>query len=98
MFDFTIYALQVCFSFLPTYELHIRLSSRKRKKHNIFIALVRIHKYHIYWHTWECHTKKSLSFILKTYKNSKTVVKQRNLTQVKVKKPHGWSNMSKFKS
>ena len=30
-FDFTIYVLQVCSSFLPTYELHISLSSRKRK-------------------------------------------------------------------
>jgi hypothetical protein len=48
LFDFTIYALQVCSSFLPTYELHISRSSRKRKRHNIFIALVRIHKYHIY--------------------------------------------------
>jgi hypothetical protein len=47
LFDFTIYALQVGSSFLPTYELHISLSSRKRKRHNIIIALVRIHKYHI---------------------------------------------------
>ena len=30
-FDFTIYALQVCSSFVPTYELHISLSGRKRK-------------------------------------------------------------------
>ena len=77
LFDFTIYALQVCSSFLPTYELHINLSGRKRKRHNIFIALVRIHKYHIYWETWECHTMESLSFILKTYKNSRIMVEQR---------------------
>ena len=77
LFDFTIYALQVCPSFLPTYELHISLSGRKRKRHHIFIALVRIHKYHIYWETWECHTIESLSFILKTYKNSRTMVEQR---------------------
>ena len=76
-FDFTIYALQVCSGFLLTYKLHISLSRRKRKRHNIFIALVRIHKYHIYWETWECHTKESLSFILKTYKNSGTMVEQR---------------------
>jgi hypothetical protein len=38
-FDFTIYALQVCSSFLPTYELHISLSCRKRKKgHNLIIV------------------------------------------------------------
>ena len=69
-FDFTIYALQVCPSFLTTYELHISLSCRKGK-------LVRIHKYYIYWHTWECHTMESLSFILKTYKNSRIMVEQR---------------------
>jgi hypothetical protein len=77
LFDFTIYALQVSPSFLPTYKLHISLSDRKRKRHNIIIALVRIHKYHIYWETWECRTKESLSFILKTYKNSRTMVEQR---------------------
>ena len=77
LFDFIIYALQVCPSFLPTYELHISLSSRKRKRHNIIIALVRIHKYHIYWETWECRTMEFLSFILKTYKNFVTMVDQR---------------------
>ena len=30
LFDFTIYALQVCSSFLPTYELHKSFSGRKR--------------------------------------------------------------------
>jgi hypothetical protein len=37
-FNFTIYALQVCSSFLPTYELHISLNYRKRKGHNIITA------------------------------------------------------------
>jgi hypothetical protein len=32
LFDFTIHALQVCSSFLPTHELHISLSCRKRKR------------------------------------------------------------------
>ena len=77
LFDFTIYVLQVCPSFLPTYELHISLSGRKRKRHNTFIALVRIHKYHIYWETWECHIMESLSFILKIYTNSGMMVEQR---------------------
>ena len=77
LFDFTIYALQVCSSFLPTYELHINLSGRKRKRHNMFITLVRIHKYHIYWEIWECHTMEALIFILKTYKNSRIIVDQR---------------------
>ena len=77
LFDFTIYALQVCFSFLPTYELYTSVSGRKRKRHNIIIVLVRIHKYHIYWETWECHTMEALSFILKTYKNSRIMVEQR---------------------
>ena len=45
--------------------------------HNIIIALVRIHKYHIYWETWECHTMEALSFILKTHKNSRIMVEQR---------------------
>ena len=77
LFDITIYALQVYSSFLPTYEFHVSLSGRKRKRHNIFIALVRIHKYYIYWETWECHTIEALSFILKTYKNSGIMVEQR---------------------
>ena len=48
-----------------------------RERYNITIALVRIHKYHIYWETWECHTMESLSFILKTCKNSGIMVEQR---------------------
>ena len=77
LFEFTIYALQVCPSFLHTYELHINFSGRKRKRYNIFIALVRIHKYPIYWETWECQTMESLRFILKIYKNSGTMIEQR---------------------
>jgi hypothetical protein len=38
LFDFTIYALWVCSSFLPTYELHITLRGSKRKGHNIITA------------------------------------------------------------
>ena len=68
------YALSCYFH---SYELHISLNCRKRKRHNINIVLVRIHKYHIYWETWECHTMESLSFILKIYKNSGTMVEQR---------------------
>ena len=63
--------------FLHSYELHISLSCSKKERHNITIALVRIHKYHIYWETWGCHTMETLSFILKTYKNSETMVEQR---------------------
>ena len=77
LFDFTIYALHVCSSFIPTYELHISHSGRKKKAQHHFYASVRIHKYHIYWETWECHTMESLTFILKTYKNSGTMVEQR---------------------
>jgi hypothetical protein len=114
LFDFTVYSLQVYSSFLLTYELHISLSGRKRKKHNIFIALVRIHKYHIYWETWECHIIKSLSFILKIYKkNSRTMVEQRTWDIVfdlivlsfscsrpkwRLRSPMVKGNMSKFES
>ena len=45
--------------YFHSYELHISPSCRK-KRHNIFIALVRIPKYHIYWETWECHTMETL--------------------------------------
>jgi hypothetical protein len=47
-----------------------------RERHNIIATLVRIHKYHIYWETWECHIKEAPSFILKTYKNSRIMVEQ----------------------
>ena len=67
------YALSCYFN---SYDLYISLSLGK-ERHNIIFALVRIHKYHIYWETWECHTKESLSFILKTYKNSRIMVEQR---------------------
>ena len=60
-----------------SYEHHISISYRRRKGITSFIALVRIHKYHICWETWECHTMKALSFILKTYKNSGIMVEQR---------------------
>jgi hypothetical protein len=47
LFDFTVYALQVCICCLHTHKLHISLSCRVReRRHNITIALVRIHKYH----------------------------------------------------
>ena len=32
LFDFTIYALQVCSSFLPAYELHIALVVAREKR------------------------------------------------------------------
>ena len=35
-FDFTIYALQACSSLLPTYELHISFSCRKRKAYYLY--------------------------------------------------------------
>ena len=38
---------------------------------------MKIHKYHIYWETWECHMMKALNFILKIYKNSRIMVEQR---------------------
>jgi hypothetical protein len=76
LFDFTIYALQVCPSFLPTYELHISLSGRKRKRYNIFIALVRIHKYHIYSDLRVSYNRSS-EFYFKNLKNSRTMVEQR---------------------
>jgi hypothetical protein len=53
----------------------ISLSCRKRR-HNI-ITLVRIHKYHIYWEIWECHTIKALSFISENLQNSGIIVEQR---------------------
>ena len=49
--------------FFHSYELHISFSYRKKERHNITFALVTIHKYHIYWETWECHTMEALSFI-----------------------------------
>jgi hypothetical protein len=60
--------------FLP---MNSTISLSCRERHNITIALVRIHKYYIYWETWECHIMKALSFILKTYKNSGIMVEQR---------------------
>ena len=62
--------------FLYSYELHISFSCRK-ERHNITFTLVRIHKYHIYWETWECHIMEALGFILKIYKNSRIMVERR---------------------
>ena len=39
-----------------------------REGHNITIALVRIHKYHIYWETWESHTMEALILFWKPIK------------------------------
>jgi hypothetical protein len=39
--------------------------------------LVRIHKYHIYWEIWECHTIKALSFISENLQNFRIIVEQR---------------------
>jgi hypothetical protein len=49
LFDFTIYALQVCMRCLPTYKLHISFISyrMRERRHTTIIALERIHKYHI---------------------------------------------------
>ena len=77
LFDFIIYALQVCSSFSPYLWTPHKALVVGRAKAATNYALVRIHKYHIYWETWKCHTKKSLSFILKTYKNSRIIVEQR---------------------
>jgi hypothetical protein len=52
---------------LSTKILHIL---REERRQSTIVALVRIHKYHI-WETWEGHTKKSLSFILKILQNSR---------------------------
>jgi hypothetical protein len=52
-----------------------------REKAYIINALVRIHKYHK-WETWEGHTKETLSFILKIYKNSRMKVDRRTWNTV----------------
>jgi hypothetical protein len=57
-------------------ELHISLSCRKRRQNNIHCLGEDPQIPHI-WETWECRTMESLSFILKTYKNSKIMVEQR---------------------
>ena len=65
----------------PTYELHISLiSCRKSEREGIplFIALVRIHKYHILRDLKESY-KVTLSFILKIYKNSEIIVELKSL-------------------
>jgi hypothetical protein len=76
-FDFTIYVWQVCTWYLHTYELHISLSSRKRKDTTSFLLSWWGSTTTTYIETWECHTMESLSFILKTNKNSETREEQR---------------------
>jgi hypothetical protein len=77
LFDFTIYALQVCSSILPTYELHINLSSRKKKATTNY-ALVRIQKYHIQ-RDLRVSYKGISEFYLKTYKTSRMMVKKKSM-------------------
>ena len=98
------YCKHALLCFLHSYELHISFSCRKKERHNITFALVRIHKYYIYWETWECHTMEAMSFILKPYENSGIMVEQRtwdivldlivlsfNCSRPKWRvKPHGW--------
>jgi hypothetical protein len=84
LYDLTLWSIvwfyNICIargsSFLPTYELHVSLSSRERKRHNIIIALVMIHKYHIL-RDLRVSYNRTLSFILKTSKNSRMMVEQR---------------------
>ena len=79
LFDFTIYALQVCYSFLPTHKLHISFSCRKRKDITSLLPWWGSTNT-TYIERLEWHTMESLSFILKTYKNSRIMVEQRTET------------------
>jgi hypothetical protein len=78
LFDFTTYVLQVCsfmfssYLWTPLYALVIG-----RERHSNTIALVRIHKYHIYWEIWECHTIEALSFIFENLQKLWKIVEQR---------------------
>ena len=81
LFGYEVWLYNICIASM-LYAFSLPVNSTKalvvgRERHNIIIVLVRIHKYHIYWETWECHTMEALSFILKTYKNSKIMVEQR---------------------
>ena len=77
LFDFTIYALQVCSSFLPTYELHISFSCSKRKKrHNIFTAFGEDPQIPHILRDLRVSYNGISEFYLKTYKNSRTMVEQ----------------------
>ena len=73
-FDFTIYALQLCPNFLPTYELHISLSGRKRKRHHLYCLGEDPQIPHIL-RDLRVSYNEALSFILK--KNSRIIVEQR---------------------
>jgi hypothetical protein len=74
LFGSEVWLYNICIASMLFHAISTPMSSTislvvGRERHNIIIALVRIHKYHIYWETWECHIMKTLSFILKTYKN-----------------------------
>jgi hypothetical protein len=82
LFGSELWLYNICIASMLFHAISIPMSSTinlsyRRERHNIIITLVRIHKYHIYWEIWECHTMKALSFILKTYKNSEIMVEQR---------------------
>ena len=78
LFDFTIYALQVCSSFIPTYELHISFSCRKRKKgHNIFIAFGEAPQIPHILRDLRVSYNGSSEFYFENYKNSRIMVEQR---------------------
>jgi hypothetical protein len=77
-FDFTIYALQVCsLVLLPTYKLHKGFRRNGNNKICLREDVQIPHKRELrewgsknttYRGIWECHTKKSLSFIWKLIK------------------------------
>ena len=62
--------------FFHSYELHIRLSCRKRKGITSLLPWWGSTNT-TFWEIWECHTMESLSFIVKTCKNSGIMVEQR---------------------
>jgi hypothetical protein len=76
LFGFENWLYNICIASMLFHVLSIPMNSilalvvGRKTRHNITIALVRIHKYHIYWEIWECHIKEALSFILKTYKKT----------------------------
>ena len=93
-FDFTIYALQVCSSFLPTYELHISLSGRKRKGTTSSLLP--------WWGSINTTYIERLESVIQKLQNKGGTKNLRHSawldrsifqllkTQVKAKKPHGW--------
>ena len=71
-FDFTTYAIQVCYIVYPNLKLHINLfrSRRKQKKAKHYYALVRIYTH---WMIWECHLRSikwTMLFLKKNFQNS----------------------------